>query len=335
MRRISPGTVTVGVMAILFGLIAAYVVRNSGGPEPAPPPAPAPPTKSIVVARRNLEQHDRIRESDIQVLRVPASRDVPAGTVSNPMVASGRVTRTTIKAGDIVNENDLYGIGEDIGQPPSAADLIKPGHRALTLEVHNTDINNGLVRAGSYVDIAMTVEGSHPDIGKTLTRTLLEKILIVGVHSSTDPRNRSGAAITVSVTPEQANTLINAKQNCQLAVSMVSPNENDLDAPGSKAEVTWDQIVGLRALPPPPVEPKPAPTPNYVVQKYVGGKMVEVVLPYNRVIEAQKADAAFASQKKKARSTGFERQPGTSDEPATEAEKENTTNEDVFEGLFD
>ena len=63
MRRINPGTVTVAVMAILFGLVATYVVRQSLNKKPIPLPQPVaevPEDKGVVVATVNVPAHTLI-----------------------------------------------------------------------------------------------------------------------------------------------------------------------------------------------------------------------------------------------------------------------------------
>ena len=66
MKRISPATVTFGVMAIVLGLVAAYVARQSwpkpiaAPPPPAPAPAPKPDLVPVVFARVNLPVHTRV-----------------------------------------------------------------------------------------------------------------------------------------------------------------------------------------------------------------------------------------------------------------------------------
>ena len=67
MKRISPAAVTFGVMAVVLGLVAAYIVKQAmHKPEVAkvtpPPPAPAPvdPGVQVVFARNNIPKNGRL-----------------------------------------------------------------------------------------------------------------------------------------------------------------------------------------------------------------------------------------------------------------------------------
>ena len=70
MKSISPGTVTIGVLAIVLGLVGVYVARRAMEPAPLPPPV-RPITKrptpgpAVVYARVNLPAKTRITDRDL------------------------------------------------------------------------------------------------------------------------------------------------------------------------------------------------------------------------------------------------------------------------------
>ena len=97
MKRISPATVTVGVFAILFGLVAAYATKSYF----APPKPVRPPTATIVVARINLPKYARVRDQDVE-LREVALDQVPEGSLQVRAEAIFRLTRESIRAGEPV-----------------------------------------------------------------------------------------------------------------------------------------------------------------------------------------------------------------------------------------
>src|ERR1051325_7013841 len=105
--RIRPGTVTVAVMAILFGLVAAYTARRYM----EPPAAPAPHTVGIVTAKVNLPTYARIREQDLEVVQV-APNQVPQGAITSIQRALHRVVKDTTMSGDPLMDAALYPVGQ-------------------------------------------------------------------------------------------------------------------------------------------------------------------------------------------------------------------------------
>jgi len=264
MRRISAGTVTVGVIAILLSLVAAYSVRQML----AQPRVEKKPTISIVVARTNLTKNGRVSGVDL-VLQPLAEGLVPKeGMITKLSVAAGRYAKINMEAGQAVMEKDLYGIGET----PSLADQLEPGYRALKITVDDANAAAGLVKPKSVIDIALTVEGDHPDfaaIGKQRgigTLTLLRAVHVLTtdgpasiagmrVNSSTSSRNN----LTVAVTPEQANKLILAQRYGKLSVTLVGDKEA---AAAKTAGTNEHHIVNPRSL----LGLKPVPKPSVPFQ---------------------------------------------------------------------
>src|SRR3954447_10206040 len=107
MRRIRPGTVTVAMLAILFGLVAAYTARRYMEPPPAAPERTVP----VVMAKINLPTYARLRESDLEVVKV-APEHVPAGAINTIQRALFRVVKDTTMSGQPLLEAALYPVGQ-------------------------------------------------------------------------------------------------------------------------------------------------------------------------------------------------------------------------------
>ncbi|MCO6458857.1 MAG: Flp pilus assembly protein CpaB [Pirellulaceae bacterium] len=272
MKRISPGTVTVVVLALVCGLVAAYVVRQSLTPQPeVAQPQPEEPTVAIVVARNNLPVNTLITADDLQTLRVPVSKQPPDDAMRRAEVAVGRIVKSTIKAGQVMREEYLLGIGETL---PGLAERIPAGHRALTIKVDHPAVDEA-IEAGSLVDIAMSVEGDHPDLGELATRTLLRAVPVVNVARPDARRgnhNSGNIALTVAVTPRDANKLITAEQTGMLTVTMCSVQDGDQPLVEDDADaITRRELLGLRELPEPPAPPAPTPPPQpFKVEQFRG-----------------------------------------------------------------
>ena len=162
MKRISPATVTFGVMAVVLGLVAAYTVRQalSKPPvveRPAPPP-PAPEMVPVVYALNVIPKHTRLTARDVFISQVPKGTPLPEGVFRGVNLVEGRITKTTIAPGKMVRSDMLLGLDEAM---PDLADRLPAGHRAVTIMVQGADTGGKRLAEGDYIDIAMTVEGTH------------------------------------------------------------------------------------------------------------------------------------------------------------------------------
>lgn len=291
MKRISSGTVTVFVLAIVVGLVAAFVVKQAMQPKPqaaAPAPqAPKEPTVQIVVAAKNLVENQVVQADDVRVIRIPAKRNVE-GSIRLAAIAENRIVKESVKAGQPILDSHLYGIGETL---PGLTSRIPPGMRALPIHVDEQSTIAKMVNIGSRVDIALTVQGSHPDIGELATKTLLHNVEVIAVENGSGNNNRrtgqSGpATITVAVTPADANMLINAEGTGTLNLTLCGIAEGEaqpVSVGHPDHKITRRDLLGLSPLP-------PAPKP-FIIEKWEGGGVKLIKISPDQVEEAQRATA--------------------------------------------
>lgn len=291
MKRISSGTVTVCVVAIVVGLVAAFVVKQVLAPKPMPVvEKPKEPTMPVVVAIKNIPASGVIKPGDVRVVQIPTNRTVKEGTLRIAAVAENRIIKEAIKAGQSVREDMLYAIGETL---PGLEARIPAGMRAMPIHVDEQSVIAKMVNIGSRVDVAMTVEGDHPDLGEMATKTLLHNVEVIGVDKPTATARRttsggsSPATITVAVSPADANLLITAEGTGKLKLSLCGTQES-LEHPvsigGEANMITRRDLLGLAPLAPAP----PAPQP-YTIERFEGGSMKVITLSQSRVEEAKRA----------------------------------------------
>lgn len=293
MKRITPGTVTVGVFAIIFGLVSAYVARHYF--EETPPVAkvaPKAPTATIVVAKYNLPKYARLRTADVELVQV-APKSVPEGAVKLESRALGRLVKNTVLAGQPLMEADLFGVGE----VPMLSDQLPPGHQAVTLSVDANSALNGMIQPESIVDIAMTATNERPEVGGLATMTLVRgvKVLATSEQRFKGPEERSGELrnITVAVTPQQANKLILAQRYGTLSVALRSTVDAQLVAHQSDEERNLVNTLDLLGLAPPQetIEPIPEELPTKTVEIWRGGSMTEMTFSAETIEESRNATA--------------------------------------------
>jgi pilus assembly protein CpaB len=286
-KRISPATVTFAVMAIVLGLVAAYVVRQVLEKPPvvkAPGPKPDPGVK-VVFAAVNIPKNTRITDQDVFVSYVAKDAKAATGTLTSTPVAIGRITKQTVKAGQAIRDEYLLGIGESL---PDLAERLPEGMRAVTIDVVGTETGGKRLEEGDHVDISLTVEGTHPDLGEVTTKTLLQDVLIVDAMESR-PRQRGTRraatplfteGLTVAVSPEDANKLIVAQRTGTLSVALRSALDV-AKTDDTQHVISRRELLGLREI------PAPKPARRFTIEKYSGGKLQVLEFDGERIRESR------------------------------------------------
>ena len=271
MRLISPGTIALLVMAVLGGLVFAYVVKQMAQrPEPVEQPG-----IQVVVARVNLRQHEQIDRRALELVELPPNESSPTEYLTNVNIAVARFTKQTIPAGVIVTEDMLYSIGENpIERVP---ERITEGKRAQTIQVAGLVYGSTIIGHDSIVDISLTVESDHPEVQKPglpgiFTKPLMQNIRVLAVVIPPQgPRGNTLndlTTIVVEVTPDQTNELTLAEEMGTLTVSIVGSHagvgpQDDIVDP--------NQLVKLKNISTPPTPPDPPVAAEpYRVEVYRG-----------------------------------------------------------------
>ncbi|MHC4403740.1 MAG: Flp pilus assembly protein CpaB [Planctomycetota bacterium] len=299
MKQITPGTVTVVVLAILLGLGAAYAARHYLAEKPQEPVAAAgPKTTTIVIPRINLPKYARVRDQDVETVEVPLDR-VPEDAVRQTSQALFRLVKSTVMAGQPLREEHLFGVGE----VPMLSDQLPPGYRAVTLGVDADTALNGMIQPECHVDVALTFSNDRPEVGGLATITLMRGIRVLATSESrfrgTDDRPRNLRNVTVAVTPEQANKLILAQRYGTLSVTLRSTLDETLLAQDDDDNdlVNPLALLGLSPLEPiPEIEPVEVPDTR-TVEIWRNGQMQTVTFGPSAIRESQNATAVAEGRK--------------------------------------
>ena len=262
MRRISPGTVMVFVIAILAGLLGAFVIKQMLR-QPAEASTPA---DMVVVSRVNLSENQLVNRRVLE-LRPLRAGESNADAIKSTDVAAGRYVRHIIPAQTPITEKMLHDIGEN--PIKRLVERVSDGMRARTIQVEGLVYGSTLIRHDTMVDIAITIETDHPEVQEVGmkgigTKTLMRNIRVLAVINPPEsPRSsvtlNQLTSIVVEVTPDQANSLTLAQKIGSLSVSVVGRGDA---GPGAQDDVvTPNDLVGLRLPTPPAPPPLPPPLP--------------------------------------------------------------------------
>ena len=205
--------------AIIFGLIAAVSVKqyllsaktfeNS--------------LNDVVVAKVDIPVGSRIIAEQLMVAQFPANV-TPEGAISTiDENLVGRVVVTSLSPRDPVTEAKLAPVGAAGG----LSSMIPEGYRAMTVAVNEVVGVSGFIMPGTLVDIVVVTappKGSGND--ETISKIVLQNIKVLASGQNIDkPKNdreveRSIRAVTLQVTPEQAEKLALASSEGRLQLVM-------------------------------------------------------------------------------------------------------------------
>jgi len=204
--------------AITFGLIAAVSVKQYLLSAQA-----FSRTNEVVVAKVAIPVGSRIIAEQLTVAQFPA--DVtPEGAISkidNSLV--DRVVVTAISPREPVTEAKLAPIGSLGG----LSSVIPEGYRAMTVKVDDVVGVSGFIMPGTLVDIVVVIQPPKGTANEEMiSKIVLQNIKVLASGQNIDkPKNdreveRSIKAVTLQVTPEQAEKLALASSEGKLQLVM-------------------------------------------------------------------------------------------------------------------
>ena len=196
------------------------------------------PNTALVVAARDIAPGQILDPASLET--VPWPRDaLPPGAQMDSSALAGRVLRTGLVRGEPILAAKLAPEGAKGG----LSAVIAPGRRAITVRVNEVMGVAGFALPGNHVDILVSAQESG-DAGQMVSRMVLERILVLAVAQESgrdETRPRVVSAVTLEVTPDQAERLDLARNIGQL--SLVLRNHADTAAVTSRG-VSRHELLG-------------------------------------------------------------------------------------------
>lgn len=234
--------------AVAFGLIAAVSVSRYL----ANSQLYTKNLNNVVVAKVEIPIGSRIIAEQLSVAQFP--RNVtPEGAypvIDEKLV--GRVVVTRLSPREPVTENRLAPVGAAGG----LSSVIPDGYRAMTVKVNDVVGVSGFIMPGTLVDIVVVISPpKESSQGEMISKIVLQNIKVLASGQNIDkPKDdreveRSVKAVTLQVTPEQAEKLALASSEGKLQLVMRnSVDQGDEVTPGANKS---SLLAGERAQPVP------------------------------------------------------------------------------------
>lgn len=199
----------------------------------------------VVVAKRSLAPGDRV-DADTMAVRKVASTYLPAGAVTPSEFAAyeGETLQLAMGSGE-----PLFAAAVAVRERDGLSSRIPPGTRAMTVVVDEVNSVSGMLRPGDRIDLMFSVR-PRPDpglpVGEVAT-PLMSNLLVLATGTRTrvepapDAVGRFGA-ITVEVTPEQAQRLILAQRSGRITALLRHPDDR---SPATREALDLDELLGI------------------------------------------------------------------------------------------
>jgi pilus assembly protein CpaB len=200
-------------MMITFSLLAGIAAVVLGARWVAGQASMA--TQQVVVAVRDIDLGSALAPAMLQLVRWPSS-SVPAGSISDIAQLDSRVVRTSVLRGEPVVEGKLAPVGTQGG----LSAVIGSGKRAITVKVNEVIGVAGFALPGNHVDVLVNI---RDDKDKPISKIVLERILVLAIAqeaSRDDTKPKVVSAVTVEVSPEQAEKLDLARSIGTLSLAL-------------------------------------------------------------------------------------------------------------------
>ncbi|SMC30861.1 Flp pilus assembly protein CpaB [Polynucleobacter kasalickyi] len=211
----------------------------------------------IVVAADKLDLGVKLDKKDLQLSNWPKG-NIPVGAVKSIDQLINRTPKMEIAKGEVILERMLFPISSN----GSLSVQISPGKRAFTMSVNEAAGVAGFAMPGNFVDVMLNSKDQN---SQEISRIIIHKILVLAVAQdrlSDDSKPKVVNAITIELTPSQAEILDLARSIG--SVSLVLRQQNDNSYWESSGVTKKDLVFNIAQTKPP-------------IIKEIKGKSVEVI----------------------------------------------------------
>jgi pilus assembly protein CpaB len=193
-----------------------------------------------------------------------AAQELPEGSFASTAVLLKDGPRLMLSAVDR-NEPVLRSKITGAGQRASLSLLLQPGKRAVTVRVDDLPGVVGFVLPGDFVDVVLISEDPAAK-RESYSEILLHYVKVLAIDQLTSERPEHAIvakAVTVEVTPEQAQKILLATNIGRLSLVLRQPDDESAAADRRVTERDLNRgVVPLPvkvAVPPPPAPAPPLP----------------------------------------------------------------------------
>src|ERR1051325_974902 len=270
------------VVAVFFGLIAAYGIYNFLRQQKDVAESLRTATQNVVVATKDIPAGTMINDELVKkgaIKAVPWPKtSVPGGSFTTPEQVVGKTNRLKILANEPILESRLAGEGAGL------TTRLERGKRAMAVKVDEIIGVSGFIVPDDRVDVIVTTvpPGSNNQENK-ISKIVLQNKRVLSVAQNVEQKEgkpQVARSITLEVSPEESEKLSLASQEGQVVLALRGTgDDSEAKTIGSNKR---DLIAAVAATPRPRVagssaSPRATPPDKYKVEVIQGNnrKVVE------------------------------------------------------------
>ena len=232
------------IIALSAGGVAAYLARSTEEQSrPAAEPVAQLPTVEVLVAKSDIGLGQPVKPDDLQWQAWPASGGnnlINRGSRADAIKEiAGSIARTPFYAGEPIREQKLVKAN---GSGFMAA-ILPTGMRAISTELSPENGAGGFILPNDRVDVILSKRDKNPERsgGDAIqTEVILSNVRVLAIDQAPKEKEGSntlvGRTATLELKPEQAETLVRARQSGTLALALRSITDGNAAAEGQSEE---------------------------------------------------------------------------------------------------
>lgn len=258
----------------------------------------------VVYVANDIPEGSIISSNQLEEKKINSNK-VPQDAITSSALATGRIAKYGLPAGQILSQHDLAPLNVSLGFESK----LPKGKRAITFAVDANSGVAGFVTPDSRVDVmSMVGTGSNTQVAPILSDV---QVIAVGqIYEKSHGKTEAipSSSVTVAVNPEDAQKLVKGIAASKIYLSLRNQNDHspvatvDVTALFPKAQGDNDQELmasnspmGKFELPPPPqagdldlptnnqgdeiATGGPPPAPNHVIEMWSGERRATFEVP--------------------------------------------------------
>jgi len=232
--------VVLGVALAAGGVAAFLASGRREAPPPAPPPPPPLATVDILVAKNDLGRGQLIGEGDVgwQTWPQASANSTFVKQSERPDAIKefvGAVVRIPVAAGEPIRDPAVvFAKGSGF-----LAAVLPKGMRAVAMEVSAENGAGGFVLPDDHVDVLLTRHDKAQEkitgVEKFISEAILRNVRVLAIDQAVEEKSGQkvvvGRTATLELTPDQAETLAQARQMGTVSLSQRSLIDSQSSTP--------------------------------------------------------------------------------------------------------